>query len=222
MVETNWHRMGLLVVLWLGYFATHSLLASLWLKERFAAHFPRKMPIYRLGFNCIAVFSLIPVLWLTILDPGPVLWVWRGPLAWLANGLAFAAACGFVASLKHYDIREFIGVRQWKSRGQSVKDQECFHLSPFHRYIRHPWYFFGLVLIWTRDMNSATLVSALMMTVYIIIGSRLEEGKLLIHHGKIYQCYMKRVSGLIPLPWKLLSADEAARLAEEAKDRQRP
>lgn len=217
MGETDWRHIALLALSWLGYFVTHSLLASLWLKKLFAASFPLKMRIYRLGFNAVALVTLLPILWLSFHDPGPALWVWSGPAAWLANGLALAAIGGFVASLKHYDTQEFFGLRQWRSHSRRVEDQEGFHLSPFHRYVRHPWYFFSLVLLWTRDMNSATLLSVLMMTIYFVIGSRLEEKKLQVYHGEIYRRYMKSVPGLIPLPWKMLSADEAARLVKAAK-----
>ncbi len=217
MTETDWHHMVLLAISWLAYFAIHSLLASLWLKKRFVVHFPQKIPIYRLGFNCVAVLTLLPILWLTFLEPGPLLWAWRGPLAWLSSGLALGAAFGFMVSLKYYDTQEFLGVRQWKSGCQRVQDQESFHLSPFHRYVRHPWYFFGLVLIWTRDMNSATFLSAVMTTIYLVIGSWLEEAKLQVYHGDIYRRYMKSVPGLIPLPWKSLSAEEASRLVQAAK-----
>lgn len=217
MGETDWRHLALLALSWLGYFVAHSLLASLWLKKLFAASFPRRMLIYRLGFNALALLTLLPILWLSFHVPGPALWIWRGPAAWLANGLALAAIGGFVVSLKHYDTQEFLGLRQWKSRSQRVEDQEGFHLSPFHRYVRHPWYFFSLVLLWTRDMNSATLLSVVMMTIYFVLGSRLEEKKLQVYHGEIYRRYMKSVPGLIPLPWKMLSADEAARLVKAAK-----
>ena len=217
MSETDWRHMALLALSWLAYFALHSLLASLWLKNRVAERFPRIMPIYRLFFNGLAVLTLLPILCLTFLGPGPALWAWRGLMAWLANGLALAAIGGFMVSLKHYDTQEFLGIRQWKSGSQRVQDQEGFHLSPFHRYVRHPWYFFGLVVIWTRDMNSATLLSAVMTTIYFVIGSWLEEGKLQVYHGDIYRRYMKRVPGLIPLPWKSLSVEEAARLVRATK-----
>ncbi|MGE5027843.1 MAG: methyltransferase family protein, partial [Betaproteobacteria bacterium] len=153
-----------------------------------------------------------PILWLTYRYPGPLLWHWRGMAAWLANGLALAAIFGFWLSLKSYDMQEFLGLRQLKLHVRRVEDQEHFRLSWFHRYVRHPWYFFGLVLIWTRDMSVATLLSSAMITVYFIVGSRFEEKKLLVYHGDVYRRYMARVPGLLPLPWKTLSAVEARNL----------
>ena len=68
-------------------------------------------------------------------------------------------------------------------------------------------------------MSAAMLVSSVMMTIYFIIGSRLEEEKLLIYHGEVYRTYMKRVPGLIPLPGKSLTAQEAAALVKAAERR---
>ncbi|WP_041673745.1 methyltransferase family protein [Sulfuricella denitrificans] len=217
MTESDWRDMALLAFFWLGYFVLHSALASLQVKSWVALHYPERMPLYRLSYNILAAIMLLPILWLMVRNPGPALWAWQSMGAWLANGLTLAALFGFVKSLNYYDTQEFLGLRQWKSRTQRVEDQEGFHLSPLHRYVRHPWYSFGLVLIWTRDMNAAMLLSGMMMTAYFIIGSRLEEKKLVVYHGDAYRCYMERVPGLIPLPWKSLTAKEAAALVSAAE-----
>lgn len=201
-----------LALAWLAYFGVHSLLASLALKRWMAMHHPRLMPAYRMGFNAVALVGLVPVLWLMYRHPGPLLWQWSGWQAWLANGFALAAIAGFAASSRDYDSGEFLGLRQWRLRTASVEDQERFHISGFHRYVRHPWYFFSLVLVWTRDMNAATLVSALMVSAYLIVGSRLEENKLLAYHGARYRRYMDRVAGLVPLPGRILTRKEAEEL----------
>jgi protein-S-isoprenylcysteine O-methyltransferase Ste14 len=84
--------------------------------------------------------------------------------------------------------------------------------------VRHPWYFFGLVLIWTRDMSVTMLLSSTLITLYFVVGSWLEEKKLLVYHGDIYRRYMARVPGLIPLPWKFLTAEEAEALLKQSGD----
>lgn len=217
MTESNWREMALLALLWLGYFAMHSALASLRVKNWVALHYPERMPFYRLIFNILAALMLLPIIWLMAHNPGPTLWAWQGFGAWVSNGLALMALVGFMTSLKYYDTQEFLGLRQWKSQTRRVEDQEGFRLSPFHRYVRHPWYFFGLVLIWIQDMNTAMLMASMMITAYFIIGSRLEEEKLVTYHGDVYRRYMKRVPGLIPLPWKSLTAKEAAELVKAAE-----
>ncbi|PWB52431.1 MAG: hypothetical protein C3F18_08265 [Nitrosomonadales bacterium] len=212
MTDSAWHDLALLLCYWLAYFMLHSILASLGVKRRVATSYPALMPAYRLAFNILSMLLILPILWHMFQHPGPWLWRWEGMAAWLANGLALLACLGFVRSLKYYDTGEFLGLRQLRAHTRSVEDQEHFHLSPFHRFVRHPWYFFGLVLVWTRDMNASMLLSGAMMTLYFIIGSRLEENKLLIYHGAIYRRYMKNVPGLLPLPWKFLGAKEAQEL----------
>lgn len=218
MTESAWRDIELLSLCWLAYFALHSALASLAVKRRVATAWPHLMPYYRLTFNLLAVLLILPILWLTYRDAGPVLWRWQGAAAWLANGMALAALFGFWLSLRSYDMQEFLGLRQLQLHLRKVEDQEHFHLSPFHRYVRHPWYCFGLVLVWTRDMYATTLLSSVLITLYFVIGSRLEENKLLHYHGDTYRRYMARVPGLIPLPWKFLTAKEAGQLLEPRQD----
>jgi protein-S-isoprenylcysteine O-methyltransferase Ste14 len=58
-------------------------------------------------------------------------------------------------------------------------------------------------------MSAAMLLSALVMTAYFIVGSRMEERKLIAYHGERYLRYMGKVAGLVPLPWKTISKAEA-------------
>ena len=218
----DWSVLGALALGWLGYFAVHSAAASLAAKRWVARRYPALVPAYRIVYNALAVLLLLPIIWLIWRYPGSPLWGWHGALAWLANALALAAVVVFAVSLKHYDGGEFIGLRQWRSRQRQVEDREVFHLSPFHRYVRHPWYCCALVLIWTRDMDAATLVSSVLMTAYIIFGARFEEAKLLIYHGAAYRYYMARVAGLVPLPWKTLSAEETEALVRAGAANARP
>ncbi|OOZ37601.1 methyltransferase family protein [Solemya velesiana gill symbiont] len=208
----------ILVGVWLLYFVIHSILASLAVKRWFAARWPTLMPAYRLGFNGLALILLIPPLYLIFSATGPYLWQWTGIGWWLVNGLALVAVFGFALSLRYYDGGEFLGLRQWRERERCVEDQENFHISPLHRYVRHPWYSLGLVLIWTRDMNQEFLATAVMATLYFILGSRLEERKLIAYHGDIYRRYMDRVPGLMPLPWRYLSREQADRLEHDSRN----
>ena len=194
----------LLILSWLVYFGLHSLLASIGVKQYVALRWPRAMPAYRLVFNVLAVVLLAVPLWLSLTGSGPWLWRWSGVASYLSLLLSVAALAGFLWSLKYYDVREFLGLRQLSERNANVDDQEQFQLSPLHRWVRHPWYFFALVIIWTRDMNATMLVTAIVVTLYFVIGSRLEEQKLIRYHGEIYRRYRERVPGLVPLPWKFL------------------
>ncbi|MCM2288781.1 MAG: hypothetical protein NDI67_07115 [Sulfuritalea sp.] len=210
-------QLAAIALVWLAYFALHSMLAASFVKAWVAGRWPQAMPGYRLAFNVLATVTLLPVLWLVYATESDWLWQWRGAWGWLANGVALAAVAGFLATGRSYDMGEFIGLRQLLSQG---KDQpEGFRVSFAHRFVRHPWYCIGLLLLWSRDMNGPLLVSALMITAYLVVGSRLEEGKLIASYGETYRRYMAQVPGLIPLPWKFLTATQAAALTSDRERR---
>jgi protein-S-isoprenylcysteine O-methyltransferase Ste14 len=194
---------------WIAYGVLHSLLASFAAKDWVARCWPSAVPYYRLAFNIVATITALPLAWAIYAIPGEPLWRWSGPWWWLANGLAAAAVVGFLVSTRAYDMDEFLGLRQIREQDRATADREGFTLSFFHRFVRHPWYFFGLVIIWTRDTNAAWLVSAVAITLYFAIGSWLEERKLIAIHGDAYRRYRDKVPALVPLPWKNLSAEEA-------------
>ncbi|HJV37359.1 MAG TPA: hypothetical protein VJ528_00835 [Geothrix sp.] len=200
-----------LSLLWAAYGALHSLLASTGFKRAAAARFPRGMPGYRLVYNLVATLALLPILWVLARHPGPWVWRWHGPLAWVMNGAALLATV-LLLSGSGYDLAEFLGFRQLREGRTAGEDTEPFRISALHRFVRHPWYCLSLVILWTRDMSLSLLVSALWITAYIALGARLEERKLLARFGPAYRGYMARVPGLVPRPWKILSRDEARRL----------
>lgn len=203
---------------WLVYAAIHSLLASHAVKRRLAARCPACMSGYRLFYNVLAI-GLLPVpLWLTFTLPGEPLWQWQGALAWLANGLALAAVAGFLYSLRFYDGSGFVGLRQLREGHRELGEPEGLCISPLHRWVRHPWYTFGLVILWTRDMDAPLLLAVVLVSGYFALGSRLEERKLIAQYGEAYARYRAAVPGLIPRPWRHLDAAQARELERLARE----
>jgi protein-S-isoprenylcysteine O-methyltransferase Ste14 len=202
----------LLSLLWMLYFALHSLLASLWFKSRVAARFSNLMPAYRLIFNSLATALLIPPVWLMYQLNSEPLWQFEGIWHWLRLFVLLLTVIGFVWSLRYYDSKEFLGLKQLRQGRREIEDQESLQISPLHRYVRHPWYSLGLLLVWSLDMDAARLVSAILITAYLVIGSRFEEQKLMRYHGEKYRRYCERVPGLIPIPGHRLTQAEAERL----------
>jgi protein-S-isoprenylcysteine O-methyltransferase Ste14 len=191
------------------------------LKRWVAEHLTALMPWYRLGFNALALLLLIPpvaLMWHLRTEP---LWEWHGIGAWIAYTIALLALLGFIWTLRLYDGEEFLGLRQLRGGIHDIKDQERLHISTLHRYVRHPWYGLGLLLVWTQEMDPARLLSAVLITLYLLVGSRIEERKLLVYHGDVYREYRRLVPGLIPLPWRRLSreqADELLRRGDQGPD----
>ena len=210
--------LAVVALYWLAYFSIHSLLASLAVKRWVARRWPGRMPLYRLAYNGAALLLLAPAPVLLYLYRGPPLWQWHGALWWLAQALAATALLLFFHSARFYDTAEFMGLRQWREGERRVEDQERFRISPYHRFVRHPWYALGLVLVWTREMDGVMLISACAITLYFLAGLRLEERKLVDYHGDRYRAYRRKVPALIPRPWRYLTRAEAKRIAEAPRN----
>jgi protein-S-isoprenylcysteine O-methyltransferase Ste14 len=174
------------------------------------------MPYYRIAYNVVAMLLLIFPVGFMITQQSDPIWQWQGFAKWLANGLAITAIIAFFWTLRFYDMREFAGIKQSREQARDIHDQETFKISPFHRYVRHPWYSLALVIIWSRDMDAMVLTSAITLTLYFFLGARLEENKLLTYHGDIYRRYCKKVPGIIPRPWRYLTKAQALQLQSKA------
>lgn len=210
----------LIIVVFLAYFVLHSLTASLWMKQRVASYCPSVVPYYRLLFNFLAILLSLPLIYIALRYPGEPLWQWQGVAFYIVNVIAVLALIALLYSIRLYDMDEFLGFTQAKGKVSEIKDMERFQISVFHRFVRHPWYFLILVILWTRDISSNQLLIYSLVTLYLFIGSRLEERKLIAYHGEIYEAYRKRVAGLIPLPWKILSKKGAEQLLLSYEKRQ--
>lgn len=205
-------RLAAIVIAWALFGLIHSALAATPVRQRLIRRWPGLRPVYRLLYNILAALLLIPPLALTWLYSGKALWHWP---AWFEWGVFLLVAAGFLFTMRWYDGLDFIGLRQWRQRRSPTECGEAFILSPLHRHVRHPWYSMGLLYLWTRDLNAAWLAAAGTITLYIVIGSRLEERKLVESFGEPYRRYLERVPGLVPLPWRHLSREEAGTMTCE-------
>lgn len=74
-----------------------------------------------------------------------------------------------------------------------------FMISGPYRWVRHPLYFFSLVMIWAcPDWTMDRLMFSLLWTAWLIMGTFLEERDLVKAHGQNYQRYQQEVPMLIP------------------------
>ena len=58
-------------------------------------------------------------------------------------------------------------------------------------------------------MDYLYLTSAITLSLYFFVGSKLEENKLLIYHGDVYRRYCEKVPGIVPRPWRYLTKKQA-------------
>lgn len=204
---------SVLSALWASYFLLHSFLASNACKAAFKSTFTNASHTYRLLYNITATVLLMPMLYYIYLVPSETLIQWSGIYSTLANVIAGIAVIGFIYSLKYYGGMDFLGVTQYKNK--MPDESGDFVISPLHRFVRHPWYLFALMIIWTRDMNAHFFLSAVLMSAYFFIGAYFEEQKLKAHFGDRYANYMSKVPGIIPSVKRFLTPAEAAQLTQK-------
>lgn len=210
--------MILLALAWGGFFLIHSLLASLNIKRHILTKLPQFAPCYRLAYNLVAVITLIPVVLIHALHEAKLVYHWPGIFSIITTALAVLAFFAFIWSLKYYDLKTFTGITACSSKDVAAT-QDQLTISPMHRIVRHPWYLFALIIIWSRHQSSLDLISSILVTAYFFIGAKLEERKLVSEFGEAYQEYLKLVPGIIPLPWKFISATNAADIEQKSSKR---
>jgi protein-S-isoprenylcysteine O-methyltransferase Ste14 len=74
-------------------------------------------------------------------------------------------------------------------------------ITGIHRYIRHPLYLGTFTFLWGLFLTTpylSLLIANSIITVYTLIGIRLEETKLINEFGENYKLYQKKVPKLIP------------------------
>ena len=71
--------------------------------------------------------------------------------------------------------------------------------SGLYRFMRHPLYTFGLLVLWLTPRVTVNLFTFYLgLTVYIIVGAYFEERKLLREFGQAYEDYERVTPMLIP------------------------
>ena len=179
------------------YFALHSLLAAKRTKTILTKNFiPKKY--YRLLYNASAIGTLIPIFYLYQNTPAKFIFV-NVLLNYIGLGILILGIVLLFLALRQYNLSEFAGFQQLK-HGEDTADASL-KISGFNAVVRHPLYFAGLLIIWGFFIFRPTdlfLVVALVSTLYLYVGTKLEEQKLVEEFGKAYQDYQKKVPMLIP------------------------
>jgi protein-S-isoprenylcysteine O-methyltransferase Ste14 len=99
--------------------------------------------------------------------------------------------------LKQTGMTSFIGLRQVLLPEDTFPPKLI--TDGFYRYVRHPLYTAGLVIIWLIPTMTCNLLALnLGLTIYIIVGAYFEERKLLDEFGDAYAEYRRHTPMLIP------------------------
>lgn len=198
-------RYVLLAILWLSWCLLHSLLIA-----RFVTRFLRRLPegitrYYRLAYTITALSTLLPLIVYTRYLQDEIVFVWQG--GWvLVRFCLLGISCGaFYGGARRYDMGYFLGLRQIISRKAHalLSENEDFTRKGVFGITRHPWYLGSLILLWSvlPVYHVSTFITAVILSLYLVVGTILEERKIIAEFGESYRAYQQEVSMLVPWKW---------------------
>jgi methanethiol S-methyltransferase len=194
-----------LALLWAAYCAVHSSLISIRATSFFRRALGTGYSFYRLFFNIFSLSTLIPLI-LYSNSPrfqGSILFAWSGNWLIVRCSLVLLAVVLISSGVRHYSMSQFIGLEQIRSNripGALTKSGDL-DITGVLRIVRHPWYAAVFLLIWAGDLNVGTIIVNIVLSAYLVIGTLLEERKLVLEFGDKYRKYQEKVSMFIPLKW---------------------
>jgi methanethiol S-methyltransferase len=188
----------LIIIAVLAYGLLHTLLASVKMKAYFRKWFGSKTDrVYRIVYNFIAVFTLLPILLLPILLVDEEIYQIHLPWVIATLSIQVLAIIILIVGLKQTGLSSFIGFQQLLLPEDTSPPRLI--TNGLYRYVRHPLYTCGLVFIWLIPIMTWNLLALLIgLSIYIIIGAYFEERKLLNEFGNAYADYRQHTPMLIP------------------------
>ena len=192
----------LIALLWAAYCALHSFLISIRFTDLMKRPLKEYYAFYRLFYNVISVVLLIPLLLYTLQKEGEAIITYSLPFTIIRYVLiSISMLIVIKAFFFDYDFLTFFGIRQLLESGKNKSREE--HSGEIKKkgllgIVRHPMYFGLLLYLWCQTITFMDLVVNIVLTAYIIIGTRLEENKLVLEFGETYIKYQHEVPMLIP------------------------
>lgn len=192
--------LSLLVIAWC---VLHSAMISVSVTEYLKKRAGPRFRFYRLFFNLTAILTLIPVALLAYSIRTQAIFHWNG---YMRIGQALLLGIAFVLFFlggRHYDALQLLGIKQIRegTSNKVITDTGELDTSGVLGITRHPWYLATILLIWARPLDVSAILVNVILTSYLIVGTYLEEKKLIREFGEKYLAYQKRVSMLIPYKW---------------------
>jgi protein-S-isoprenylcysteine O-methyltransferase Ste14 len=178
-------------VLWVVYYALHSAMASNGFKRYVKNRIAGLYPYYRLFYSFFALVNFVLLFFLHDMAPSEAVF---HPLAGLvvAGYLLMLSGAGVALyAASHYGVDFLLK----ENSGSGLVD------TGLNAYVRHPLYS-GILLVLIGFFLSfplwKNLVFVAVSILYLIVGSLLEEKKLIDEYGDEYLAYRQRVKMLIP------------------------
>jgi protein-S-isoprenylcysteine O-methyltransferase Ste14 len=191
------------VILWILWCTLHSTLITTTVTGYMKKRLGEQFRFYRLLYNIFSFATLAPLVYYSISIRQAPAFRWEGHLVILKYLLLVTSLSLFVAGGRHYSLSQLLGIHQIKTgrASQALSEYDTFNTSGILGVIRHPWYTAGIMIVWAADISLSTFLINVVISAYFVIGTILEERKLLLEFGENYREYQKNVSMFIPYKW---------------------
>ena len=179
------------------FFVQHSGMV----RQSFRRWLERFVPAHYLGASYSIVSSIVLL---------AVVLVWQeseqvianatGAWWWTARALFFLAAGGVIWGTLALNGFDSLGLKPIQNRLRpSVPKSSALAVRGPYRWVRHPLYFFVLLMIWSYpNLTVDRALFNVLWTLWIFIGCVLEERDLVAEFGDRYREYQRNVPMLIP------------------------
>ena len=196
------HSLSILALLWAAWCFLHSFLISKvftgWLKRILG----RRYGYSRLAYTFFSLVSLLPVLTYQLGLAETVFFAWPWPWSLLKYAMYGTALLFFYGGLRVYDVQYMLGLRQVNQLRRGLEPAGVsFSREGILGRVRHPWYSGAILFILAYgEVTDVSLVVKTVLSVYVVIGTLLEERKLTSEYGESYRAYRREVPMFFP--WK--------------------
>jgi protein-S-isoprenylcysteine O-methyltransferase Ste14 len=190
------------VLLWDGllsilFFIQHSLMIRTSFRTWLSSIIPRHYHPSTYAITSGMALTAAVLLW----QPSQtVLYQTEGLIRSLARAISVLAIVGFswgVWALGNFDAFGLNPIRVYLS-GKQLRAPNFIIGGPY-LWVRHPLYFFVLVIIWSApNVSLDRLLFNVLWTLWVILGTYLEEKDLVAEFGEKYRHYQKTVPMLFP------------------------
>ncbi|MFC2137419.1 methyltransferase family protein [Bacteroidota bacterium] len=193
----------ILAVLYIIFCFFHSFLISIPVTRYFKKKLGKYYCTYRLNYNIFSLITLFPIIYYEYAVNDVTIFSWSGLWNYFRYLIIVLGMLLLYAGGKGYSFKQFVGITQIKNNCRDENDVASEKLSTtgILKYVRHPWYTAVIILLWSRNLDYTNLIANTILTIYIVIGTYLEEYKMIKAFGNEYIEYKKRVSMFIPLKW---------------------
>lgn len=190
-----------IALMWTGYCALHSYLISIRFTKLMMHTLKDYYAFYRLFYVLISIVLLFPVFHFTDQLNSEVIINYDPPWSIIRYVLLICSLLIFFkAFIFDYDSLSFFGLRQIMNfrKKKTTNPEAGIKRSGLLGIVRHPMYFAVILLLWCQTFRLTDIVANIVLTAYIVIGTKLEERKLVLEYGDSYIQYQKDVPMLIP------------------------